>query len=344
MVLVFGRWILLIFCLVICLIICSMCCLCGVISNSVCFFWLVWLVWLMWCMQDLGLQGMLMFSMWVMCGMFRFWVVMLVVMMMFSELFFSDLMICLCWVCGMLLLSVVVWQFWCLSNLVQLRVVCLVWMKVISVLNCLIFSRCWIELVFWLVWIIRWICLMCVMVWVLVVILMCLGCFRWCLVMLWMDVGRVVEKSMVWCDLGSVLKIIFRLFMKLSLSILLVLLSIRCWMVVSSFLLWCRWLYRWLGVVMRICVFWCRVFSCGFMGVLLQMVIMLMFGNCLEQVLQVVVICRVSLWVGISISICGLWWFGLMCDSSGRVNVVVLLVLVCVWLIMLWFLRISGID
>lgn len=53
------------------------------------------------------------------------------------------------------------------------------------------------------------------------------------------------------------------------------------------------------------------------------------------------VIWIVSLCVGVSISVCGLLGLSLMCERIGSVNVVVLLVLVCVWLSMLCFF-ISG--
>lgn len=59
--------------------------------------------------------------------------------------------------------------------------------------------------------------------------------------------------------------------------------------------------------------------------------------------MNVLVICRVSFWVGISISVWGILLVMLILDSIGIVNVVVLLVLVCVSFIMLEFVINVGI-
>lgn len=52
--------------------------------------------------------------------------------------------------------------------------------------------------------------------------------------------------------------------------------------------------------------------------------------------MNVLYICSVSLWVGVSMRVCGVFCDMLRCLSMGRVNVVVLLVLVWVMLMMLW--------
>lgn len=72
-----------------------------------------------------------------------------------------------------------------------------------------------------------------------------------------------------------------------------------------------------------------------------------MIFECFVYCLIFLFICKVSLWVGVSINVCILLLFVLgffdKCLINGSVKFVVLFVLVCVVVIILWFLMIVGI-
>lgn len=68
-----------------------------------------------------------------------------------------------------------------------------------------------------------------------------------------------------------------------------------------------------------------------------------MLCMCLEKFVIVLVICIVSLWVGVSIRICGVFSLGLRFCSRGKENVVVFLFFVWVIFRMLWLFSRCGI-